>query len=161
MILLVILAGLSSDFESKKWAGMMKNGESVTIIKNMMDLRLSENRGMVFGIQNGSMPAKSKTVLVIFRILIFIALLIFIYINREKPVFFLFPFLLICSGALGNIVDQLIYGYVIDFIHIGYKGILDWPFYFNLADAYVTIGVILLIVTSASRKERLKNSAAN
>jgi len=136
----------------------MKDGQSVIIIKNLIDLRLAENRGMIFGIQNGSMHQGSKTMLIIFRILILIALLIYIWICREKPVSFLFPFLMICSGAWGNLLDQFLYGYVVDFIHIGFKGILDWPFYFNLADAYVTIGVILIFITNSFRKQPLSNN---
>jgi signal peptidase II len=156
-ILFVMLAGCSSDFESKKLANTMKDGQSVTIIKNMMDLRLSENRGMIFGIQNGSMPKQTKVILIITRILILIALCYYIWINRGKPVYFLLPFLLIWSGALGNLIDQFIYGYVIDFIHIGYKGVLDWPFYFNLADAYVTIGIVLLFIMNMFQNRGTSN----
>lgn len=50
----------------------------------------------------------------------------------------------IITGALGNLIDRLVNGYVVDFIHWFYKG-FDWPV-FNLADAYVTVGMILLII---------------
>ena len=58
---------------------------------------------------------------------------------------FLLPFLFFWIGALGNLIDPFKYGYVVDFIHIQAGDFLNWPFYFNLADAYITIGVFLIL----------------
>jgi signal peptidase II len=57
----------------------------------------------------------------------------------------LIGFILILSGGLGNLVDRIFYGYVIDFIRVG-----GWP-NFNLADSYITIGVILIIISLFSK----------
>ncbi len=51
---------------------------------------------------------------------------------------------LILGGAVGNVVDRLLYGYVIDFLDIYYQG-WHWPA-FNLADSAITVGAIMLIV---------------
>ncbi|MDH3647910.1 MAG: signal peptidase II [Gammaproteobacteria bacterium] len=51
---------------------------------------------------------------------------------------------LILGGAIGNVIDRLIYGHVVDFIHVHY-GTLYWPA-FNVADSAITIGAILLII---------------
>lgn len=53
---------------------------------------------------------------------------------------------LILGGALGNIIDRIIYGHVIDFIQIYYES-WSWPA-FNLADSAITIGAVLLIAES-------------
>ncbi len=52
--------------------------------------------------------------------------------------------LLIITGALGNIIDRSINGYVIDFIYLHY-GSFYWPA-FNIADIYITIGIMMIIL---------------
>lgn len=54
------------------------------------------------------------------------------------------PFALIIGGALGNLVDRLRFGYVVDFIDV-YLGTLHWPA-FNIADSAISIGAVLLVV---------------
>ena len=51
-------------------------------------------------------------------------------------------------GAIGNLIDPFVYGYVVDFIHIHAGNVLNWPFYFNVADACITVGMILLLMQS-------------
>ncbi len=53
---------------------------------------------------------------------------------------------LIIGGAIGNVLDRLIYGYVIDFIDV-YAGSYHWPA-FNVADSAICIGAVLLIIDS-------------
>ena len=60
---------------------------------------------------------------------------------------------LIVGGALGNIVDRLHYGYVIDFIDF-YRFPQIWRFTFNLGDSCITAGVILLLLSSLVRTRR-------
>jgi len=65
---------------------------------------------------------------------------------------------LILGGAIGNLIDRLVYGYVIDFLDVYYQT-WHWPA-FNIADSAITLGVILMLVESfglASSKES-KNS---
>ncbi len=149
-ILLVMLGGCSADYHTKKWANCtMKHGQTITVIKNFMDLGYTENRGMIFGILNGHMPQFSRTIVIIFRVFILLVLIGIIWINRKKRFLFLLPFLLFWAGAIGNLIDPFLYGYIVDFIHIRAGNILNWPFYFNLADAYITIGMILFLFGSA------------
>jgi signal peptidase II len=54
---------------------------------------------------------------------------------------------LIAGGALGNLVDRLRYGQVVDFIEVGVRSVYTWPI-FNVADSAVCVGVGLLIVRS-------------
>ncbi len=53
-------------------------------------------------------------------------------------------FALILGGALGNVIDRLVYGYVIDFIDVYYRA-AHWPA-FNVADSAITVGAAVLIV---------------
>lgn len=73
-----------------------------------------------------------------------IAALVAVWIAREKARSDVVALGLVLGGALGNIVDRVRYGYVVDFIHIQY-GWFDFKYVFNVADAAISIGVILLL----------------
>ena len=55
-------------------------------------------------------------------------------------------FLLIISGGIGNLIDRIFRGAVVDFIDIGYKNVYRWPA-FNIADSCVCVGVTLIIIS--------------
>ncbi|HAU06261.1 MAG TPA: signal peptidase II [Gammaproteobacteria bacterium] len=88
---------------------------------------------------------------IIFTIIIAIVLVMWLrrlgpYKQREA-----FAISLILGGALGNLVDRIIYGYVVDFIDI-YVGDYHWPA-FNVADMAIVAGAILLLVDSFKRQD--------
>ena len=153
VILLVLLGGCSADLHTKKWAtDNLKETGPITVIENFLELGFSENRGMVFGILNEKMPALLQKAIIIFRLLILLILTGIIWWKRNTSLFFLLPFLLFWAGGTGNLIDSINNGYIVDFIHIRAGHIMDWPFYFNLADAYVTIGIILLVSYELKQK---------
>lgn len=142
-----MFGGCSTDFQSKRWAeNHLKGKPKITVLKNVLDLGFVENRGMVFGIFNGKMHQLQSKIIIAFRVLILLALSVFIFLKHKKSYLYLLPFLLIWAGAIGNLIDSFSIGYVIDFIHIQAGPAFDWPYYFNLADAYVTIGVGILLI---------------
>jgi signal peptidase II len=144
---LVMLGGCNADYHTKKWAyGHLTNGASRIIVENVIDVNLAKNKGMIFGILNGKMPALSRSVLIAFRMLLLGVITILILMQRKKSFFFLFPFALLWAGAVGNLIDPFIYGYVVDFIHIRLGKFIHWPFYFNLADAFLTAGIGYLMI---------------
>ena len=57
-------------------------------------------------------------------------------------------------GAVGNLIDTFAGGCVVDFIHIHAGTFLDWPFFFNLADAYVCVGAGFLVLTGIFNREK-------
>jgi signal peptidase II len=72
-----------------------------------------------------------------------IATVVAIWIRRERQLPEVLALGLVLGGALGNIVDRIRFGYVVDFIHL-HAG--PWSFYvFNVADAAITIGVVILL----------------
>ncbi len=146
LILLLTMGGFFADFFSKEWAEKnLRNKPVITFSKHFLDLGFAENRGMVFGMFNGKMSEISSGTMVGVRVLILLGLTVFIWIKRKQSFLFLLPFLLFWVGAIGNIIDSITKGYVVDFIHIHAGKLLNWPFYFNLADAYVTIGMVLVV----------------
>ncbi|MDD5128203.1 MAG: signal peptidase II [Candidatus Omnitrophica bacterium] len=102
------------------------------LIKDFLYLTLVHNRGAAFGIL--------KNQLSLFIAISFFAILfIFIYLRNKKNSFLLkLSLSLILSGAAGNLIDRLRFGYVIDFLDFKV-----WPV-FNLADSALTIGALLL-----------------
>lgn len=146
VVLLVMLGGCNADLHTKEWAVRnLKERQPITVIQNLLEFGFAQNRGMVFGLFNGEIPDSLQNALVIFRLLILLLLTVFIWWKRNASFLFLFPFLLFWAGGVGNLIDFTTKGYVVDWIHIRAGHIIHWPFYFNLADAYVTIGIILLI----------------
>jgi signal peptidase II len=107
--------------------------QSIPIIKNVFHLTLVYNRGAAFGI------FKNQT---LFFIVASILAIIFIYFNLRdsspKSKLYILALSLIAGGTLGNLIDRLLLGYVIDFLDFRI-----WPV-FNLADSAITIGAILL-----------------
>jgi signal peptidase II len=162
LLILVLLAGGASDQFSKKWAAeKLKYQETRRLIPHVIELSYTENRGMVFGINNRQDNHFSKNILLVVRILLSIGLTVFIVYHRSNPFIFHFPFLLILSGAIGNVIDSLRFGHVVDFIHMHLGKLLDWPFLFNLADAYVCIGMgILLLQSFLGGKDKKKVTRA-
>ena len=59
---------------------------------------------------------------------------------------------LILGGAIGNLIDRLLYGYVIDFLDVYYQD-WHWPA-FNIADSAITLGVGLMLLESFSNQEK-------
>lgn len=87
-----------------------------------------------------------------FAALASLALLIYLYRMRRARFAFRLALALILGGAIGNLIDRLAYGQVVDFIEIGFAE-WRWPYIFNIADIGVTIGMIILIVLTLFEKE--------
>tara|TARA_Y100000310_G_C20181566_1_gene578387 strand:+ start:230 stop:583 length:354 start_codon:yes stop_codon:yes gene_type:complete len=108
--------------------------QSIPLIKNILHLTYIQNTGAGFGILKGS-----NTIL-IFTSLIIIGAILFNFkkITKEKSINI--PIALILGGAIGNLIDRILVGHVIDFMDFRI-----WPA-FNVADSAITIGALWLIV---------------
>jgi signal peptidase II len=139
-------------------------GTSMPLLGNTLRLTYIENAGMAFGIDVGG-----KLFFSIFSILASIGIFIYLYRIRNEHFSFRLSLAMILGGALGNLVDRvfygifygegpLFYGKVVDFIDMDFFNISifgyhlnRWPV-FNIADACVTCGVILLLLTHGKTK---------
>ena len=97
-----------------------------------------------FGVSFGLFSRYISHWILIFIALIVVILIIYLSIKSNKQLEKLAYFFVII-GALSNIIDRLINSYVVDFILLHYKNFY-WPA-FNLADIYITIGIIMLIIS--------------
>jgi signal peptidase II len=123
-------------------------GESRSILGDVLRLTYVRNPGAAFSVSFGG-PAVMFTIT-----MIVIVLLIYLYVRgsvRPDTTPGKIALLMIFCGAAGNMLDRIRMGEVIDFIEMGI-GHYRWPVY-NLADIYITLGMILLFFSYASRKE--------
>ena len=113
--------------------------ESVPLLP-IVKLTFVVNYGFAFGLLNN--PSLNQIVVSIV-ILLIISYFLYLLIKTQDKVF-QFTLTLILSGALGNFLDRIFRGFVIDFIDI-YIGGYHWPA-FNIADSCITIGFVVLMI---------------
>lgn len=147
ILLTVLVAGLLIDLYTKEWARESLRGRAnIEIAAGLVELGYTENRGMVFGLLNNDEFTPLHPVLKHLTLIGTVFLLVYVIVIRKKPLRLLLPFYLVLAGAIGNALDKIRFGYVIDFIHLQIKGFIDWPFYFNMADAFLCIGIGWLFI---------------
>jgi len=144
--ILVLFAGIVflADQLTKIWIHKtLRLGEGISIIPGLLDLHYIRNTGAAFGFLSGTHST--------FRIPFFIGIsvvaigVIFYLFRKIEDSMVLIPLALslVLGGALGNLIDRIRLGEVIDFILIHYQR-FHWPA-FNVADTAITVGVFLLL----------------
>ena len=116
---------------------------SIPVIDNLFSLTYIRNTGAAFGMLAGSAAEFRVPFLVLFSVLAigFIIMLVRRLPDRETGLITALAFIL--GGALGNLIDRLVYGEVIDFLDF-YWSNYHWPA-FNIADSFITIGVVITV----------------
>ena len=135
------LAGLIVlDQLTKLWAlGALKGKNPIAIIPEVLELHYVENRGAAFGIMQNRHWFFLLITVVVLAVLIWLVPKIpedRHYLGFRMCLYF------IGAGAIGNMIDRMFRKYVVDFI---YFRLIDFPV-FNVADIYVTVAAVLLIV---------------
>ena len=142
MIIIVSVISLILDIGSKYY--ISKNFivyESKTIIKNFLDITYVKNTGAAFSI------LKDNTwMITIISLMIIMGVIYYIYKNKPSNNIENIGYGMVIGGAVGNFIDRIIYGYVIDFIDINLFG-WNYPV-FNIADMMIVIGVFLLVINA-------------
>ncbi len=116
---------------------------SIDVLPPLLVFKYGENRGINFGLFQGDSDA-SRWVLIGVSLVISVAVLIWLLRSAPSRIVLLSGGLLI-GGALGNVIDRVLYGYVLDFLNMSCCGI-DNPFVFNLADVFIFAGAIGLML---------------
>ena len=116
----------------------------IELIPNFFYLAASKNPGVIFGF----FP---KNIFITILLPILLILILAFYFKKESSKFSITGLAFIISGLLGNLLDRILYGHVIDFIY--FKIIPKYSIsLFNLADSYVVIGLILIIYATFRNK---------
>ncbi len=132
---------LAADQLSKSWALKTQPATDAAV-----GFHLSFNDGIIFGFH---LP------LAVIYLLTFVLLVMGVYMVMEnnlwKDRFHLTALALIASGAIGNLIDRIVHGHVVDFLKIYW-----WPT-FNLADVFIVVGVLLFVWIFLVREGALEN----
>ena len=162
LFLASLLITLPLDQITKRWIiAEFHYGERLQVVAGFFDLTHVRNAGGAFSMFAGA-PAGQRMFFFVGTTLVAIGLLI-VFFRRLEPDARLSAVALGCilGGAIGNLIDRLAYGEVIDFLDVHLWGGYTWPT-FNLADSFIVVGVIILIAeTFTPHKEgRLDEASA-
>ena len=142
---LIALALIAADRGSKMLVDGADLGMPQQLIGSFVQIIRGENRGGLFGIVQGSAPLLAA-------LSVGVILTLVIFHERERlpqvtPV--TVGVGLLIGGAIGNLIDRLVFGYVLDFIDVGVGSLRFWTF--NIADAGISFGIVILLVDTLWR----------
>ena len=115
----------------------VEHGGNFTVIDGFLDLTYSENTGMGFGLGQDSTLG-----ITILTTILIIAILGYLIFFKKERAYIRIPLIMVAAGGIGNLVDRTQLGYVRDFFEFTF---MDFAI-FNIADAFVTVGAIVLIL---------------
>ena len=130
---LIIIDRISKILAAKYLAG----GSAIVVIPHLLGLRYLENTGMAFSMLSG------KTVMLAVITAVALAVMAyFLFVKNYGETFERFCFILIFAGGIGNLIDRVFQGYVIDYFEFLFMRFAI----FNVADVYVCVGVGLYAI---------------
>lgn len=138
MSLLAVCVMVLVDQVVKYWAiTMLAPVGSIPLIPGVIQLTYIENRGAAFSILEDQI-----WLFVLLAIVIVCGIIYVLHTNRIQHILGKFSLLVISAGAVGNAIDRVLHHYVVDMIEVLF---VQFPV-FNIADIYVTVGVVLFAV---------------
>jgi signal peptidase II len=142
---LIALGVIAVDRGSKMVVDGMDLATPYQLIGSYLQIIRGENRGGLFGMVQGSAP-----LLALLSVGVILALVIYHERERLPRVSPLTVGVgLLIGGAIGNLIDRVAFGYVLDFIDVGVGSLRFWTF--NIADAGISFGIAILLVDTLWR----------
>lgn len=144
-----------------KWLAIifLKGNESVVFINNILKFTYIENKGAAFG-----MLSDHRWVFLIISSIAIIGITIYMIKWRPKSQLLCVAISFIVGGGIGNMIDRVCLGYVVDFIDF-YAFPKIWKYIFNVADSFVCVGAgmvmlyLILSMVEEAKAEKLKRTA--
>ncbi len=130
----------------------------VVLIDRYLEFRYAENCGAAFGFMR-SMPSLIRKGVFYVAAVGAVVLLLWMFATGRGGALFAWSVPLIVAGAIGNFVDRVRFGYVVDFIRFHLNDRWAYPT-FNVADAWITIGVALILIDGFIDGKRAPEPAA-
>lgn len=117
-------------------------------INNFLNFTLAFNHGAAFSFLSNA-GGWQRWFFIIFSVIV-ILIITYILVKEKNSQYIAFSFVI--GGAIGNLYDRILYGYVIDFIEFHYNSFY-WPI-FNIADIAISIGIILLLYSMFAKESK-------
>ena len=139
VVLIAIIVGIVGIDQLTKWLAViyLQGESSFPLWREVLHFTYVENTGMAFG-----MLKDHRWVFMVFSTVSIIALLVYLFRFRPQSRWMQVPMAMIVGGGIGNMIDRIFLGYVIDFIDFT---LIDFAV-FNIADSFVCVGAGILIV---------------
>lgn len=157
----IILGGIGIDQLTKILVSKnMALHQSISIIPKVLNITYIQNRGAAFG-----MLANHRWVFMIISSVAIIGMCVYLFRFCNENMLFKIGLALIISGGIGNMIDRIFLGYVVDMIEAAFiETLFDWSFaIFNVADSFVCVGAgivilcLILDIIKESKKEVNQN----
>jgi signal peptidase II len=127
----------------------MRLHESIPVIQGFFNITYVRNPGAAFGFLADASPLFRSIFFVAVTVLAIILVVHYIWKSRAEEPFLTFALALILAGAVGNLIDRVRLGEVIDFLDV-YIGSYHWPA-FNVADSAISVGAVILFIELTRR----------
>lgn len=136
MIFIIVTAIIVIDRLTKLFfMQSLSAGQTIPVIKGFLYFTLVYNRGAAFGILKNQIP--------FFILTTAIAIFFILFYLKKSSSLEKAALGLILAGAIGNLIDRIFFGCVIDFIDVHIEPVFYWPV-FNVADSAITVGACIL-----------------
>ena len=149
-LIAICIFTLLDQLSKKQIVDYLKLGEKIEIIKNFFNITHVRNYGAGFSILQNARLFLSLVSIIAIGVLAYL-----LVTTKKKNTLTTISYLMVISGALGNLLDRLRQGYVVDFLDFKIFG-WDYPV-FNVADIFITVGCFLLILVSLKGEKDAKN----
>jgi signal peptidase II len=136
--ILITFGAVLLDQLTKKLAVLyLQELDTLPIIKDVIHLTYSENTGAAFG-----MLKDQRWIFLVFSSVAIIAIAAYLIVSKPKNKLYVTALAFVLAGGIGNMIDRIAYGYVVDFIDFT---LIDFAI-FNVADSFITVGACLLVL---------------
>ena len=127
----------------------LKVVQTIEVLPPYLVFRMAWNRGVNFGLFSGESDA-NRWILIGIALIVVGFVLFWVRSETDKKVFVSTG--LLVGGAIGNIIDRILYGAVADFLNVSCCGLRN-PFSFNVADVAIFVGALGLVIWSGNKKD--------
>lgn len=143
----IFILSIIIDQVTKIWAtNTLRDGSEIKIIDEFFRFSYVENRGAAFGM------LQNKIWFFVLVTVVMLAVLAYIFFtNKNLTLLSKLSLTFIAGGAIGNFIDRVRLGYVVDFFDVRFGNFYDFPV-FNVADSFVVCGTILLMILIFANK---------
>ncbi|HLX35014.1 MAG TPA: signal peptidase II [Candidatus Limnocylindrales bacterium] len=137
----IAMAVIVADQLTKAWlTSSLAPGQSASVVDDLLRLVYSENAGGLFGLLQGQAAAFAALSIGV------MALIVLWHARSGRSRYITVTLGLLLGGAIGNLLDRVRYGYVVDFVDAGI-GTVRW-YTFNVADASISLALLLLLAAT-------------